>query len=283
MVGRGTTFTVRIPVAAAAADRRHQVTTAWSLRRPAETLWFDTGVEDDSRTGSSSVVPESRAPHLHPRLLRPAGVREGAAAPHPRVRRRDLNALNLEFGFWANVGFLAGGIVLALGAVGLLNVGADSRSSRTAADRDPEMLVFLLVPSVLPLLRRADERRGDAARQRGAPRHRVPRVRLRGALDRRVGGPRFLALFAASLSVLVRALSLLLFFLLVIFFTTETWQIWTVPAVPKFVAAGGCSCCWRPGSCSACPAACATSNGRRRSTAGSSAGRSGSTSRSSCS
>ena len=37
--------------------------------------------------------------------------------------------------------------------------------------------------------------------------------------------------------MLVRALSLLLFFLLVIFFTTETWQIWTVPRIPKFVAA----------------------------------------------
>ena len=50
---------------------------------------------------------------------------------------------------------------------------------------------------------------------------------------------RFVSLFAASLTVLVRALSLLLFFLLVIFFTTETWQIWTVPPVPKFVAAAG--------------------------------------------
>jgi hypothetical protein len=52
-------------------------------------------------------------------------------------------------------------------------------------------------------------------------------------------GRRFLTLFAASLSVLVRALSLLLFFLLVIFFTTETWQIWTVPRIPKFVVAAG--------------------------------------------
>ena len=48
-----------------------------------------------------------------------------------------------------------------------------------------------------------------------------------------------MSLFAASLSVLVRALSLLLFFLLVIFFTTETWQIWTVPRLPLFVAAAG--------------------------------------------
>jgi hypothetical protein len=50
---------------------------------------------------------------------------------------------------------------------------------------------------------------------------------------------RFVSLFAASLSVLVRALSLLLFFLLVIFFSTETWQIWTLPPLPKFVAAAG--------------------------------------------
>jgi hypothetical protein len=39
--------------------------------------------------------------------------------------------------------------------------------------------------------------------------------------------------------VLVRALSLLLFFLLVVFFTTETWQIWTVPPLPLFLTAAG--------------------------------------------
>ena len=33
-----------------------------------------------------------------------------------------LNALNLAFGFWANVGFLAGGTAIALGMIGLLNV-----------------------------------------------------------------------------------------------------------------------------------------------------------------
>jgi hypothetical protein len=38
-----------------------------------------------------------------------------------------LNALNLEFGFWVNVGFLAGGIAIALGMIGLLNVARGQR------------------------------------------------------------------------------------------------------------------------------------------------------------
>jgi hypothetical protein len=153
-----------------------------------------------------------------------------------------LNALNLDFGPWANVGFLVGGIVLALGAVGLLNVGR-GQPFLSAPRRIgiPEMLVFLLVPSMLPLI-------FGGQRQSAAVTLLVNAALLGtvylvfgfGALSILAwAGRRFVALFAASLSVVVRALSLLLFFLLVIFFTTETWQIWTVPAVPKFVAAAG--------------------------------------------
>lgn len=153
-----------------------------------------------------------------------------------------LNALNLEFDFWVNVGFLAGGIALALGAVGLLNVGR-GQPFLSAPRRIgiPEMLVFLLVPSILPLVFGGQERSAAVTLLvNAALLGTVYLVFGFGALSILAwAGRRFVALFAASLSVLVRALSLLLFFLLVIFFTTETWQIWTVPAVPKFVAAAG--------------------------------------------
>jgi hypothetical protein len=153
-----------------------------------------------------------------------------------------LNALNLDFDFWVNVGFLAGGIALALGAVGLLNLGR-GQPFLSAPRRIgiPEMLVFLLVPSMLPLVFGGQERSAAVTMLVNATLlGTVYLVFGFGALSILAwAGRRFVSLFAASLSVLVRALSLLLFFLLVIFFTTETWQIWTVPAVPKFVAAAG--------------------------------------------
>ncbi|HEX5936536.1 MAG TPA: hypothetical protein VFZ75_02425 [Actinomycetota bacterium] len=153
-----------------------------------------------------------------------------------------LNALNLEFGFWVNVGFLAGGIALALGVFGLLNVARGQRFLEPPRRIGlPEMAVFVLVPTALPLL--------FGGQWMSAAVTMLANAALLGAVYLVLGfgalslvawaGRRFLSLFTASLSVLVRALSLLLFFLLVIFFTTETWQIWTVPGVPLFVAAAG--------------------------------------------
>ncbi len=151
-----------------------------------------------------------------------------------------LNALNFDFGFWANIGFLAGGIGISLGIIGMLNLSRGqpflSVPKRVGL---PEMIVFVLVPSVLPLLFGGQEKSAGVTL--------VGNTVLLGLVYLVLGFGavsilgwavrRFVSLFAASLTVLVRALSLLLFFLLVIFFTTETWQIWTVPRIPKFVAA----------------------------------------------
>jgi hypothetical protein len=153
-----------------------------------------------------------------------------------------LNALNDDFGFWTNVGFLAGGIAIALGIIALLNLwrGQPLLSVPKRIGR-AEMLVFVTVPALLPLI--------FGGQRQSAFVTLLVNVVLLSAVYLVLGfgalsilawaGRRFLTLFAASLSVLVRALSLLLFFLLVIFFTTETWQIWTVPRIPKFVAAAG--------------------------------------------
>ena len=153
-----------------------------------------------------------------------------------------LNALNDDFGFWTNVGFLAGGIAIALGIIALLNVsrGQPLLSVPRRIGR-AEVLVFVLVPALLPLI--------FGGQWKSAIFTLIGNVVLLSIIYLVLGfgalsilawaGRRFLTLFAASLSVLVRALSLLLFFLLVIFFTTETWQIWTVPRIPKFVAAAG--------------------------------------------
>ena len=151
-----------------------------------------------------------------------------------------LNALNFDFGFWTNVGFLAGGIGMALVIIGVLNVARGQPFVSVPRRVGPaEMVVFVLVPSVLPVIF-GGQRTSAAVTLFG-------NTALLGLVYLVLGFGavsilewavrRFVNLFAASLSVLVRALSLLLFFLLVIFFTTETWQIWTVPRLPKFVAA----------------------------------------------
>ncbi|MBA3363558.1 MAG: hypothetical protein H0T07_04035 [Actinobacteria bacterium] len=153
-----------------------------------------------------------------------------------------LNALNFDFGFWTNVGFLAGGIAISLGIIGMLNL-ARGQAFLSVPRRVglAEMIVFVVVPSVLPLL--------FGGQQTSAVVTLGGNTALLGLVYLVLGFGavsilewavrRFVSLFAASLTVLVRALSLLLFFLLVIFFTTETWQIWTVPQLPKFVVAAG--------------------------------------------
>lgn len=153
-----------------------------------------------------------------------------------------LNALNFNFPFWTNVGFLAGGIGISLGIIGALNVARGQSFFSVPRRVGPaEMLVFVLVPSLLPLL--------FGVQVTSAVVTLIGNTLLLGLVYLVLGFGavsilewavrRFVSLFAASLSVLVRALSLLLFFLLVIFFSTETWQIWTLPPVPKFVAAAG--------------------------------------------
>jgi hypothetical protein len=151
-----------------------------------------------------------------------------------------LNALNFDFGFWTNVGFLAGGIGIALGFIGTLNVARDQPFISVPRQVGlAEMVVFVVVPTALPVI--------FGRQQTSATVTLLGNVALLGVVYLVLGFGavsilewavrRFVGLFAASLNVLVRALSLLLFFLLVIFFTTETWQIWTVPRPPKFVAA----------------------------------------------
>jgi hypothetical protein len=153
-----------------------------------------------------------------------------------------LNALNFTFGFWTNVGFLVGGVGIALGIIGILNVARRQPIVSLPSRVGPaEIAVFVLIPSILPLIF-GGQRTSASVTLLGnlAFIGTVYLVLGFGALSiLEWAGLRFVSLFAASLTVLVRALSLLLFFLLVIFFTTETWQIWTVPQAPLFVAAAG--------------------------------------------
>ena len=208
-------------------------------------MWFDRrrwGTTPDHR--ARTILPESWAPDLHPRV--PA--RQAFAKALPLLTLvfvlEILNALNFDFGFWTNIGFLAGGIGISLGIIGALNVARGQPFFSVPRRVGPaEMLVFVLVPSLLPLL--------FGGQVTSAVVTLIGNTLLLGLVYLVFGFGavsilewavrRFVSLFAASLSVLVRALSLLLFFLLVIFFSTETWQIWTFAAGAE-VRRGGRVC-----------------------------------------
>jgi hypothetical protein len=206
-------------------------------------LWFDSDVGVDQRVGE--LERSFRRAGL-PTFILGYSARHAFAKALPLLTvvfvLEILNALNVEFGFWTNVGFLAGGIGIAFGIIGILNVKRKQAFVSIPSRVGPvEIAVFVLVPSILPLIFGAQWTSASVTLAGNlAFVGLVYLVRGFGALSIiEWAGLRFVSLFAASLAVLVRALSLLLFFLLVIFFTTETWQIWTVPPVPLFVAAAG--------------------------------------------
>jgi hypothetical protein len=145
-----------------------------------------------------------------------------------------LDALNLRWGFWANVGALIGGLALTLSAFGALNV-AQRRPflSRPARIGAPELVAFVLVPSLLPLVFGGQV--VSAVVTAGAlilllllvylvVGFGLPSI-LRWAVARLFGA------LASSLRTLVRAIPLLLFFSLLLFLTQETWQV--LAAAPR--------------------------------------------------
>ncbi len=151
-----------------------------------------------------------------------------------------FNAVNLDYGWAANVAFFIGGVAISLGAFGLIN----RRQGRAfvswpARVGRPELGVFIAVPALEPLL--------FGGQWRSAIVTMAANVLLLVGLYLVVGyglvpilrwaGSRFTAQLRASLTLLVRALPLLLFFALVAFFANEYWQMFANASRPKFVTA----------------------------------------------
>jgi hypothetical protein len=153
-----------------------------------------------------------------------------------------LGAVNLEWSALANALAVVGGLVLLLGAFGLLNVtrGRSFASIPTKVGL-PELSAFVLLPVVLPLV--------FGGQLTSALVTGLVNLALLGLIWLVVGfgvisilrwtGARFVQQLGASLTLLVRALPLLLFFSLVTFFTNEYWQLFGGAADVTFYAGAG--------------------------------------------
>jgi hypothetical protein len=140
-----------------------------------------------------------------------------------------LGAVNLAWdSVLANVGAFLGGVALMFGAFGVLNV-VRGRAFASIPRKvgTPELVAFVLLPSLLPLV--------FGGQWRSALVTLAGQLFLLGLVYVvvaygvfsivRWAGTRFLTQLRASLSLMVRALPLLLFFALVTFFTNEYWQM----------------------------------------------------------
>jgi hypothetical protein len=153
-----------------------------------------------------------------------------------------LGAINLDWTGGQNVLALVGGLVLVLGAFGILNVIRERPFFSIPRKLGvPELVAFVVLPVILPLI--------FGGQLTSALVTGLLNVLLLGLIWLVVGfgvfsilrwtGARFAQLLRASLSLLVRALPLLLFFSLVTFFTNEYWQLFGEASDVTFYAAAG--------------------------------------------
>ena len=153
-----------------------------------------------------------------------------------------LGAINLHWTVGANVLALIGGLMLVLGAFGILNV-VRGRPFLSIPHKlgVPELTAFVVLPVVLPMV--------FGGQLTSALVTGLANLLLLGLIWLVVGfgvfsilrwtASRFVQLLGASLSLLVRALPLLLFFSLVTFFTNEYWQLFGQASDVTFYAGAG--------------------------------------------
>lgn len=150
-----------------------------------------------------------------------------------------VNATDLEAGS-ANLLLALGGAAILLGAFGLLNL-VRGRAFFSVPRRvgKPELAAFVVLPALLPVVFSRQFLFGfNTMLANAALLLLVYLVIGFGLLSIvRWAGARFFQQFAASVTVLVRAVPLLLFFSLVMFFTTEIWQVFTTPGPGAFWSA----------------------------------------------
>jgi hypothetical protein len=149
-----------------------------------------------------------------------------------------FGALNFDWHWWQNLLALPGGLALLLGLFGLFNL-ARGRPFLTLPRRVgiPELTAFVLFPAVLPVVFGTQFMAGLATA--------VGNLVLLGLCWLVIGfgllsilrwaTARLFAQLSASLTLLVRALPLILFFGLLSFFATEIWEIFNTISMRRLV------------------------------------------------
>jgi hypothetical protein len=152
-----------------------------------------------------------------------------------------VNALDVDAG-WTNLFLGFGGAAVLVGAFGFLNL-ARGRRFLSIPQRvgNPELVAFVLLPALLPVV--------FSGQFLFAFNTILVNVAILVLAYLVVGfglisivrwaGVRLLAQLGASVTVLARAVPLLLFFSLVAFFTTEIWQVFTATGPATYWTAIG--------------------------------------------
>lgn len=153
-----------------------------------------------------------------------------------------LGAIDLQWSLLANAGALAGALVIVLAAVSLANRRRGRPALALPRDVGPlELAGFVVVPAVLPLV--------FGAQTTSAIVTAAGNLLLLGLLYGLVGygvlplvawaARRLGEQLASSAHLLARAVPLLLLFAVVLFLTTEVWQVFADMRGGRFAAAAG--------------------------------------------
>jgi hypothetical protein len=141
-----------------------------------------------------------------------------------------LGAANLDWPVWANALSLGGGLAVLLGSVALANRHRGRRALSLPDRVGPaELAGFVLIPALLPLISGGQivsamfTALGNASLL--ALIYGIVGIGLLSILG--WAGRRVMTQLAASLVLLTRAVPVLLIFMILLFLTTEVWQVFT--------------------------------------------------------
>lgn len=207
-------------------------------------VWFDTGMDDDERRIQELERGFRRdgLPNLIVDLSASEDIFTRAIPFLTLVFLIEIvNALDVDAGR-ANLLLALGGAGLLIGAFGLLNL-MRGRPFLSIPHRvgTPELAAFVVLPALLPVVFSSQFLFGVNTMLVNSAILLLTYLVVGFGLVSivRWTGVRLFSQLRASASVLVRAVPLLLFFSLVMFFTTEIWQVFTTSGPATYWTAMG--------------------------------------------
>lgn len=209
------------------------VSTSSTYRAPRKGLWFDARVDADAERIRELERGFRRdgLPNLIVDLSATEDIFTRAIPFLALVFLVEIvNALDVDVGWTTNLLLGLGGAGVLIGLFGVLNV-LRGRRFLSIPQRVgvPELVGFVLFPALLPVAFSGQLLFGFTTLLVNTTIVALAYLVVGFGIVSivRWAGARFFAQLGASLTVLVRAVPLLLFFSLVMFFTTEIWQVFT--------------------------------------------------------